>query len=93
MDLHYDELLADPRACLSRVHAFMGACQELPAAYWELVDSLTLRPAAADWLARMPTEDRIRIETVQRDTLDRWCFSEFDACPALPASPDTGVGR
>lgn len=93
MDLRYDELLADPRACLARVHAFMQTGRELPSAYWAFIDSLALRSTAADWLARMPADERSRIEAVQRDTLVRWRFSEAGAVPALPASAASGGGR
>ncbi|MBX3600239.1 MAG: sulfotransferase [Rubrivivax sp.] len=93
MDLRYDDLLADPRACLTRVHAFMHTGKVLPAAYWELVDSLALRPTAADWLARMPAEERRSIEEVQRDTLQRWRFTDGDARPALPMWSSTNIDR
>lgn len=85
LELHYDELLAAPRSQLTRIHAFVGGERALPAAYWRFIESLGLQPPAPDWLDRLPSGERERIEAVQVQTLERWGFAA--AGPALPPAP------
>jgi hypothetical protein len=92
LDLHYDELLAAPRACLARVHEFLGTGNVLPPAYWAFIESLGLRPAAPDWLTRMPAEERDRIEAVQHATLQRWRFGGSGGPAFPPAHVSSAAG-
>jgi hypothetical protein len=80
-------LLAAPRTCLARVHDFLGTGKALTPAYWAFIESLGLCPAAPDWLARMPADERDRIEAVQHATLRRWRFGDMAGGPAFPALP------
>jgi len=89
--LNYDELLAQPRASLQALHDFMQTGRELPPAYWDFVASLALQPTAADWLQRLPGEERERIDAIQQATLERWGFALNGGGPALPAWSDTGA--